>query len=100
MLLSNYSFLVCHAEYCPPGWTGTKTVCLTMVMNETQNINYAEAVELCAAQDPVAYPMEPYNDYLYGELQSALSNDTSSETSFWIGIYIYIDIYIYIYIYI
>ena len=51
------------------------------------NINYAEAVAKCAEADPIAYPMEPYNEYLQDQLEVDLSNSSVTEKSFWIGKY-------------
>ena len=74
-------------EYCPPGWRGTKTVCLKTIESSSA-INYAQAVAACqdpSNGDPLAYPMEPYNDYLNNELKAELSNTSLTETAFWIG---------------
>ena len=56
------------------------------------NINYQQALETCQDPtngDPIAYPMEPYNENLHKELSTELSNSNLTETEFWIGKYLY-----------
>ena len=74
-------------EYCPPGWRGTKTVCLKTVENGLGlgTVNYRQAAAICHDLDPIAYPMSPYNDDLNNELKTELSNSSLTESEFWIG---------------
>ena len=76
-------------EYCPPGWRATKNVCLKTI-ETSNNINYEQALATCqdpALGDTLAYPMEPFSEYLHNELKTELENSTLTETEFWIGKY-------------
>ena len=55
------------------------------VVEAASSLSYNDAKTKCQDLDPMAYPMEPYNDYLHNELKTLIDNSTLTETSFWIG---------------
>ena len=81
----NIIFLHFLLEYCPPGWHSTRSTCMIAVESDTTLTTYEDAKNKCKEIDPIAYPAEPYNQYLQDQLSFVLSNSSLTETEFWIG---------------
>ena len=56
-----------------------------MIVEDDTSLSYADAKTKCTELDPIAYPAEPYNEYLQDELKSMIDNTSLTETDFWIG---------------
>ena len=55
------------------------------VVEANETITYDAVTEIFTNLDPIAYPVEPYNEYLQHELKRIISNPNLTEPSFWIG---------------
>ena len=71
-------------DFCPPGWYATRSTCMMIVESDT-SLSYEDAKTKCTDLDPIAYPVEPYNEYLQNELKTMIDNSSLTETDFWIG---------------
>ena len=82
-----YHYTICVRfliEFCPAGWHPTRSTCMR-VIESAVDMTYDDAKAKCSEVDPIAYPVEPHNEYLQGELKTIITNGSLTETDFWIG---------------